>query len=177
MLSEDDQAQTDHPVLQPDDLLLQQCRTRRFRHSGPGGQHRNKVETAVELIHEPTGIVAVATERRSQAENQRVALRRLRLQLAIELRTVRSATVHPSDLWESRCLKGRIQCSERHADFPRMIMESLNAIHAKDYDVKTAAGALGCSTSQLVRFVGRVPEALAMVNTERSSRGLRPLKV
>lgn len=176
MLNQDEHTQTDHPVLLPDDILLQQCRTRRFRHSGPGGQHRNKVETAVELIHESTGVTATATERRSQAENHKVALRRLRLQLAIDVRTVTSSTVHPSSLWESRCRKGRIQCSEHHADFPLMMMESLNAIDAKDYDVKCAAGALGCSTSQLIRFVGRIPEALALVNKERAARGLRPLK-
>lgn len=177
MLSSDDQGITDHPVCLTNEELLKQCQVRRFRHSGPGGQHRNKVETAVELTHEPTGVSATATERRSQAENQRVALKRLRLRLAIEIRTVTSAVVHPSSLWESRCQGGRISCSERHADFPVLLMEGLNAIHAKDYDVKCAAGALGCSTSQLVRFVGRVDEALSLVNKERSARGLRTLKV
>lgn len=119
----------------------------------------------------------MATERRSQADNLREALKRLRLRLAIEIRTVRSAEVLPSALWASRCRRQRIECSERHADFAVMLMEGLNAIHAKDYDVKCAAGALGCSTSQLVRFVGRVSDALARVNSEREARGLRTLKV
>jgi len=165
-----------HPALLPDDNLLRNCLVRRFRHSGPGGQHRNKVETAIELIHEPTGVTAMATERRSQADNQKVALRRLRVNLAVEVRTVTSAEVYPSALWESRCRGQKIQCSEQHVDFPSLLAESLNAIHAKDYDVKCAAGALGCSTSQLVRFVGRVSAALAEINMQRATLGLRPLK-
>jgi len=57
-----------------------------------------------------------------------------------------------------------------------MLAEALNAIDAKEYDVRRAAAALGCSTTQLVRFVARVPEALEQVNQERGSRGLRRLK-
>ncbi len=165
-----------HPVLLPDDVLLNECTVRRGRHGGPGGQHRNKVETAVELIHRPTGISAAACERRSQKDNLHQAIRRLRICLAIGIRTVESSDVRPSDLWISRCRGQRIICSERHQDFPVLLAESLDAIHAKDYDVKKAAGALGCSTTQLVRFVGRVPEALAAVNDQRQQRGLRTLK-
>jgi protein subunit release factor B len=45
--------------------------------SGPGGQHRNKVESGVRLIHRPTGLTVMATERRSQHANREVAFERM----------------------------------------------------------------------------------------------------
>ncbi len=62
--------------------LLAECVVTTFRASGPGGQHRNKRESAVRLRHRPTGIVVVASERRSQHQNRAVALERLAARLA-----------------------------------------------------------------------------------------------
>jgi hypothetical protein len=164
-----------HPVTLEIDALLQQCQVRRTRHSGPGGQHRNKVETAIEITHLPSGIVTFAAERRSQEQNRQVAIGRLRRLLAVRIRSVGNSEVIPSALWQSRCRHQKIACNEHHADFPVMIAEALDAIDAKEFDVKKAAAALGCSTSQLVRFIASVPEALDAVNAERTRRGLHRL--
>ncbi len=48
-----------------------------YRGPGPGGQRKNRKETAVRLTHPPSGITVVAAERRSQAQNRQVAFQRL----------------------------------------------------------------------------------------------------
>src|SRR5512146_2395297 len=65
----------------PTVALLAQCDETFFVATGPGGQHRNKTESGVRLVHGPTGVVVTATERRSQAQNRSTALTRLRTRL------------------------------------------------------------------------------------------------
>ena len=59
------------------DKLEKETKITFFRGSGPGGQHRNKVETGVRLTHEPSGIVLTVDEERSQARNREIAFERL----------------------------------------------------------------------------------------------------
>lgn len=48
-----------------------------YRSRGPGGQRKNKKETAVRMVHVPTGVTVRATESRSQAANRERAVERL----------------------------------------------------------------------------------------------------
>src|SRR3954470_14562829 len=66
----------------PDEALLAQCEMQTHRGSGPGGQHRNKTDSAVRLVHRPTGVVAEGKDQRSQLSNIRAAVGRLREKLA-----------------------------------------------------------------------------------------------
>jgi protein subunit release factor B len=53
-----------------------------YRAPGPGGQRKNRKETAVRLTHPPSGVVVLASERRSQAQNREIAFERLMKKLA-----------------------------------------------------------------------------------------------
>jgi ribosome-associated protein len=63
------------------EILKKQVVIETYRSRGPGGQRKNKVETAVRIRHLPSGITVVATEHRSQSDNRRLALERLRERL------------------------------------------------------------------------------------------------
>ena len=71
------------PELYPTDRdsLERDCDLEFFIASGPGGQHRNKVETGVRLTHRPSGISVTATERRSQHANREAAYERMAARL------------------------------------------------------------------------------------------------
>jgi hypothetical protein len=166
-----------HPSSLADEQLLARCRLGKGRTSGPGGQHRNKVETLVTITHEPTGVTAHAGERRSAADNRRVAIFRLRLRLAIETRCDVPDGDCRSQLWKSRCGKGgRIACNPTHRDYPAMLAEALDMIAACDLDPAKAASRLGCTTSQLIKLVKDHRPAMESWNAQRAERGLHPLK-
>ncbi|MDA1013668.1 MAG: peptide chain release factor-like protein [Planctomycetota bacterium] len=164
-----------HPAEKPLDELVAECEIRRVRRSGPGGQRRNKVETGVQLVHRPTQLTVEASERRSAVDNRRIALKRLRIKLAITIRqpTDLAGLAHP--VWLSRCRRGRIQVSESHEDIPVLLAAALDSLASADWDTRVAAEHLGCTTSQLVRFLKTEPNAFERLNLARVERGLRRL--
>ncbi len=92
--------------------LAKDCEISFFRASGPGGQHRNKTETAVRVVHLPTGVIAAAVEERSQSRNRERAFERLREKLIRKLkpRKPRRETKVPRSAKEKR-LEAKIRRS------------------------------------------------------------------
>jgi RF-1 domain len=169
-----------HPACLEPDVLAAECELRTTRRSGPGGQNRNKVETAVILTHRPTGLSAEAAERRTQGENRREALFRLRIKLALEVRrstgTSGADLYRPSPLWHARCRGGRIVVNPEHDDFPALLAEALDVLAESGHDPKRAAASLSCSPSQLIKLLKDEPRAFASFNNLRRQAGLHALQ-
>jgi hypothetical protein len=165
----------DHPAAASPEQLSAECEVRRLRRSGPGGQNRNKVETSISLHHLPTGVLAEASERRSQAQNRTQALFRLRVNLALEIRRPCGPDYVPSSLWQSRCGGGVLKLSAGHGDFPSLLAEALDILAALDVDPKQGAAVLGCTPLQLIRLLKLDPRALALVNRWRRGRQMHAL--
>lgn len=69
-----------------DETLSVRCRQDFHKASGHGGQKVNKTSSAVRLTHIPSGITVVCSESRSQRENRKIALKKLRKTAALTLR-------------------------------------------------------------------------------------------
>ncbi len=166
-------------VVLGDDALLAQCEVDRFRASGPGGQKRNKTDSAVRLRHRPTGLESIAVESRSQHENRARALKRLRLEIALNTRHPRDLAapdaLEVSSLLGSRIRGGRIDVSTRHADFPAIVGEVFDVLEASGWRLSDAAPVLGLSTAACGRFLEADAVVFRAANERRAALGLGAL--
>ena len=97
--------------------LERDCDIQYFVATGPGGQHRNKVETGVRLTHRPTGVVVTATERRSQRANREAAFERMAAKLEEMQRPVEPRIpTKPSAASRERRLDEKRRASVRKRD-------------------------------------------------------------
>lgn len=149
-----------------DDVLLAQCDIDRFRASGPGGQKRNKTDSAVRLRHRPSGLEAIAVESRSQHENRARALRRLRLTIALSLRAPVAGTL-PADAFD---------VGRRAPRFLATLATVFDALEANGWRLSDAARALGVTTAALSRFLEHDPEVFRALSERRQAAGLPPLR-
>jgi hypothetical protein len=157
-----------------DAKLLAECEIHLHRTGGPGGQHRNKVVSAVRLCHRPSGFVVTATERRSQHENKSNALARLREAIAVGVRCPPPAEI----VWPpSVQLRDRqLRVSPQNAAFWHVLALVLDELAAQQGQAAAAAARLGVSTSSLTRFLADHPKAWIEANRVRNVNALPPLR-
>lgn len=165
-----------HPAALDDDALLKDCTVTAGRSSGPGGQNRNKVETAIRITHVPTGIIASATERRHKEQNKQQAIFRLRVKLATEVREPVDPGGPASACWVARVKDRKLLINPSHADYPALLAEALDRLAMVEHDLPAAAALLGVSASQLVKLIKHEPTAMQALNRCRADKGLGPLR-
>lgn len=173
---------TDEPdYLDLDDAALRaQCDVHVYKSSGPGGQHRNKVSSAVRLKHRPTGISAHGDESRSQQDNRRMALRRLRMNIACKRRrAVDPAAELPPVIIE--CIfapRGanapkhkRMNIGRRDRRFWSVAAFLLDVLDARTGRMSETAAALGISTGNLAALLKSERHLLAAAQQIRKTHG------
>ena len=134
-----------------------------MRGTGPGGQKRNKTESAVRVTHVATGLSAIDDVERSQHINRHHALQKLRLEFALHLRCEPTTWKQPVP-------------SSSSDNFPLWAAVALDALFATDFKLSEAVAILETTTSQLVKNLQKLPALWQFVNAERVKRGLSPLK-
>ncbi len=161
----DDMTSTRDSFLELSDAgLLAECKIDCFRGTGPGGQHRNVTDSAVRLKLLSANIVAASARFRSQRQNKNDALKKIRMQLALELRDPPGAAVSATPV-----------VSVKNREYPGYLAGLLDIIYDSEYKIGDAASRLGASTGKLVRILARDPQAWKWINDKRTIAGMRRL--
>jgi protein subunit release factor B len=105
------EAATPYKAPDEDEELLAQCHVYTFRAGGKGGQHVNKTDSAVRLVHKPTGLTVSCSRERSQYLNKKQCLANLRMK--IELRNYKPPERVPTKIPKSKIKKRLQDKSER----------------------------------------------------------------
>jgi hypothetical protein len=167
-------------LLTSDDALIAQCEVDRYRASGPGGQHRNKTESAVRLRHKLSGVAAIGEDSRSQSENKLHAVRRLRSAIALAVREpVQLDSYAPSPRLAALLAGGTAPLGAKTrltGEYWAAMAELLDLLVVGDLEIGATAQRLGITTGALSKLLLHDEQVGRAVNDLRRSRSLRPLR-
>ena len=173
--------------LAPDDqALLLQCDIHFYKSSGPGGQHRNKVSSAVRLKHRPTGVSAHGDDSRSQHQNKEMAIRRLRMNLACQIRRQLTPPILDLPDYIKECIfrsRGkqagdnvRLEIGVKDHRFWHIAAYLLYVMQACQGKVSDAAAILGITTGNFAALLNSHRHLLTAAQQIRKQFGLSLLK-
>jgi peptide chain release factor 2 len=111
--------------IKPDEL-----RVETFKSGGAGGQYVNKTESAVRIVHIPTGIVVASQQERSQAQNRDVATNILRAKLVQRAAEERQARLEG--------LRGERQANEWGSQIRSYVLQPYQMV--KDHRTEVSVG-------------------------------------
>jgi hypothetical protein len=178
-----------HPAILSEAEFDKRIEFRFQRRSGPGGQHRNKVSTGAFVIDVPTGVIAEATENRSQIRNRSEAMLRLRMTLAIAVRTlspwdnasgadhVLAIAMCPVETeMRRRLMKSKLKFSQTNPDRAAAVALVLNDLHAAGGQPSLIADAWSSTTSRITQLLKSENAAWILANQIRGHHGRLPLR-
>lgn len=167
-------------LLASDDALIAQSEVDRYRASGPGGQHRNKTESAVRLRHKLSGVTAIGEDSRSQAENKIHAVRRLRSAIALQVREPIALDGYvPSRRLAALFAGGTAPLGAKTrltGEYWASIAELLDLLVAGDLEIGTTAQRLGVTTGALSKMLLHDEHVARAINDLRRAKGMRALR-
>ncbi len=168
-----------------DKALSAQCEVHIYKASGPGGQHRNKVSSAVRLVHRPTGVTAIGQESRSQHENRRRALNRLRMKIACKVRGPVDLTCPKIPPVVRECIfsprgpnagpTARVKVGRKDHRFWMVAAFALDVLDAAKGRVSPAAACIGITTGNFASLLSSDRHLLAAAQDIRKHYGHKPL--
>jgi hypothetical protein len=153
----------------PDAELLKGCEVTAYKGSGPGGQHRNKTNSGVKLkLNHGSDIESYSCDDRSSHVNKLLALKKLRLKIALQMReepTPQAPFAFPGT-------GGKI--SQSNNLYPQFIADVLDRIYHGKGDLGEAAKAWGLSKSALNKIILQDKKVLEVFQKIRSAASPMP---
>lgn len=151
-----------------DEELMKECRFDAMRGTGPGGQKRNKTSSAARVTHLESGLSAFDDVTRSQHQNLKHALDKLRGEIAVNLlpgegEPTPGIPIAPVPKPNSR-------------NYFLWLGRIFDALLATDFQMPEAAARFECSPSHLIRIVAKDEFAWQKLAEARQRRKMTPLR-